>query len=90
MVADTGKWIPGRKVLISPVSLGEPHWTSRRFDVLLLPGVVLPAQLEERLPQPGAAVVDARFFESKEQYFNPYIADAPSTVFTVRANGSTR
>ena len=35
MVADTGKWIPGRKVLISPVSLGEPDWTSRRFDVLL-------------------------------------------------------
>ena len=35
MVADTGTWLPGRKVLISPVSLGEPHWTSRRFDVLL-------------------------------------------------------
>ncbi|MEA3434926.1 MAG: PRC-barrel domain-containing protein [Thermodesulfobacteriota bacterium] len=24
MVADTGKWLPGRKVLISPVSLGPP------------------------------------------------------------------
>ena len=26
MVADTGKWLPGRKVLISPISLGEPRW----------------------------------------------------------------
>ena len=35
MVADTGKWIPKRRVLISPVSLGEPDWRSRRFSVLL-------------------------------------------------------
>lgn len=35
MVADTGKWLPGRKVLISPISLGEPDWLSRRFPVSL-------------------------------------------------------
>lgn len=35
MVADTGKWIPDRKVLISPISLGEPDWSSGRFDVEL-------------------------------------------------------
>ena len=35
MVADTGKWLPGRKVLISPVSLGDPDWQSRRFPVTL-------------------------------------------------------
>ncbi|MCJ7685043.1 MAG: PRC-barrel domain-containing protein [Desulfobacteraceae bacterium] len=35
MVADTGKWLPGRKVLISPVSLGEPDWNSRLFQVKL-------------------------------------------------------
>ncbi|MEJ2023797.1 MAG: PRC-barrel domain containing protein [Deltaproteobacteria bacterium] len=33
IVADTGKWLPGRKVLISPISLGEPDWSSRRFPV---------------------------------------------------------
>lgn len=33
MVADTGKWLPGRKVLISPVSLGSPDWASRLFAV---------------------------------------------------------
>jgi sporulation protein YlmC with PRC-barrel domain len=35
MVADTGKWIPGRKVLISPVSLGRPEWDTKRLPVRL-------------------------------------------------------
>lgn len=35
MVADTGKWLPGRRVLISPVSLGEPQWSNRLFPVAL-------------------------------------------------------
>ena len=35
MVADTGNWLPERKVLISPVSLGEPRWDSRLFPVRL-------------------------------------------------------
>ena len=35
MVADTGKWIPNEKVLISPMSLGTPDWASRLFQVKL-------------------------------------------------------
>ncbi|WP_446011429.1 PRC-barrel domain-containing protein [Candidatus Electrothrix sp.] len=35
MVADTGKWLPGRKVLLSPISLGEPDWSSRVFPIRL-------------------------------------------------------
>jgi len=35
MVADTHKWLPGRKVLISPISLREPEWADRRFPVNL-------------------------------------------------------
>lgn len=35
MVADTRKWLPGRKVLISPVSLGTPDWGRSRFPVNL-------------------------------------------------------
>ena len=35
MVADTGMWLPGRKILISPISLGEPDWSSRLFQVKL-------------------------------------------------------
>lgn len=33
MVADTGKWLPGRKVLVSPASLGTPRWGDRRLPV---------------------------------------------------------
>lgn len=33
MVADTGGWLSARKVLISPISLGEPNWISRIFPV---------------------------------------------------------
>ena len=35
MVADTGKWLPKRKVLLSPISLGEPDWRSQLFPVNL-------------------------------------------------------
>lgn len=35
MVADTGKWLPGRRVLISPISLGEPDWSTNLFPVRL-------------------------------------------------------
>lgn len=37
MVADTNAWLPGgRKVLISPISLGEPNWERRAFPVKLM------------------------------------------------------
>jgi hypothetical protein len=35
MVANTGKWLPGRKVLISPISLDSPKWTTHQFPVKL-------------------------------------------------------
>ncbi len=36
MVADTGGWLPKRRVLISPISLGEPDWNSREFPVKMM------------------------------------------------------
>lgn len=33
LVVDTGKWLPGRLVLISPVALGQPDWRSRDIPV---------------------------------------------------------
>jgi len=35
LVADTGKWLPGKKVLLSPASLGDADWKDRRLRVLL-------------------------------------------------------
>ena len=33
MVADTGKWLPKRKILISPLVMNTPDWASSRFPV---------------------------------------------------------
>jgi hypothetical protein len=35
LVADTGRWLPGRLVLISPQSLGRPNWATRELPVSL-------------------------------------------------------
>lgn len=35
MVVDTGKWLPGRKVLLIPSVLGLPDWESHAFPVEL-------------------------------------------------------
>jgi hypothetical protein len=35
LVADTGKWLPGRKVLISPLSLGKVNWDEKVLEVKL-------------------------------------------------------
>jgi uncharacterized protein YrrD len=40
LVVDTGDWLPGRKVLISPQSVGEPIWAARLVPVSLTRGQV--------------------------------------------------
>src|SRR5919108_3489571 len=35
LVVDTGKWLPGRKVLISPISLGPVDHDGKKLDVKL-------------------------------------------------------
>ena len=35
LVVDTGRWLPGRKVLIAPTALGRPDWQARVFPVNL-------------------------------------------------------
>ncbi len=51
MVADTGKWLPGRKVLISPISLGEPDWAARMLPVKLTTEQIKNSPpIEEDLP----------------------------------------
>ncbi len=35
LVADTGNWLPGRKVLIGPEVLGSPSWEDKVFPVTL-------------------------------------------------------
>lgn len=35
MAIDTGSWLPGRKVLVPPASLGEMNWVGRTINVLV-------------------------------------------------------
>jgi len=35
VVVDTGSWLPGRRVLVSPAVVGEPHWEMRQLPVNL-------------------------------------------------------
>ena len=35
LVADTGHWLPGRKVLIAPTAFDQPDWDFKKFPVLL-------------------------------------------------------
>jgi hypothetical protein len=69
MVADTGKWLPKRKVLISPISLGEPDWNS---------GLIRVGLTREQIENSPLLETDApvsRQYERKwYQYYNwsPY------------------
>ena len=40
MVADTGTWIPRRKVLIAPAFLDEPDWPAEKLPVSLIKGEI--------------------------------------------------
>jgi hypothetical protein len=51
MVADTGKWLSGKKVLVAPISLGEPDWAWNRFPVTLTRQQIEDSPLlDEHLP----------------------------------------
>jgi len=65
MVADTRKWLPGRKVLISPMSLGTVDWSSRHFQVQLT-----QRQIEESPPLEEDAPVSRQY----EMMFSTYFA----------------
>lgn len=68
MVADTGKWLPSRKVLVSPISLGEPDWKSQRFPVKLT-----KEQIKECPPLDANAPVSRQYEMSWFEYYGwPY------------------
>jgi len=65
MVADTGTWLPGRKVLVSPAQLDPPDWSARRLPVRLT-----REQIEQSPPLDADAPVSRRY----EQSFNAFYA----------------
>jgi hypothetical protein len=64
MVADTKKWLPGRKVLISPIALGEADWQSQRFPIKMT-----KEQIEKSPPLDENAPVSRQY---EKQWFDFY------------------
>ena len=64
MVASTGQWLPGRKVLISPISLGKPDWFSQLFPVRMT-----KKQIEHAPGLDEDAPVSKQYEEDWTRYF---------------------
>jgi hypothetical protein len=64
MVAQTGKWLPGRKVIISPVFLDEPDWSGKHFPVRLT-----QEQIKASPPLDELAPVSRQYEISYHRYF---------------------
>jgi hypothetical protein len=64
MVARTARWLPGREVIVSPVFLQEPDWSSRQFPVRLT-----REQLEQAPPLEEHAPVSRQYEIDYHQYF---------------------
>jgi hypothetical protein len=71
MVAATGRWLTGRKVLISPAFLDRPDWETQRFPVDLT-----QRQIEEAPPLDADAPVSRRYEQAYHTFFSlfPYWA----------------
>ncbi len=69
LVADTRRWLPGRKVLIPTLSLGQPEAEGRRFPVRLD-----RAQIEQAPPLEDDAPVSREYEEQFLAHFDldPY------------------
>jgi sporulation protein YlmC with PRC-barrel domain len=74
MVADTGKWLPGRKILISPASLGTPKREAKLLNVKLT-----KKQIEKSPWLDSDAPVSRQYEIAYYTYFGvPYYWDDPA------------
>jgi len=64
IVADTGKWLPGKKVLISPISFGEVDFHAHTLSVKLT-----QKEVEESPPLDEDAPVSRRYEQKWLQYY---------------------
>jgi len=69
MVAKTSKWLPGRKVVVSPAFLDEPDWASRRLPVHLTKQQIEDSPpLDEHAPVSRAYEIEYRRHYSLPPY----------------------
>jgi len=69
LVVDTGKWLPGRKVLIQPSQLYRPRWSDKLFPVNLT-----KKQIKESPPIETDEPVSRQHEEALNKYYDmrPY------------------
>jgi hypothetical protein len=68
MVADTGRWLPGRKILISRAFLERADWEQQRFPVRLT-----RRQIEMAPPLDNDAPISRRYEQTYHDFFKtPY------------------
>ncbi len=69
LVVDTGKWLPGRKVLLPPVVLDRPRWSKKELPVKLT-----RKKIENSPPITMDEPVSRRFEKELNRYFQlePY------------------
>jgi hypothetical protein len=86
MVADTGKWLPRRRVLVSPISLGEPNWDSKLFPVRLSKKQIEEApELDEEAPVSRQKEAEwVRYYDWPHYWSGPGVwetEDSPNALF---------
>ncbi len=64
IIADTGGWLAGRRVLISPVDVGEPDWSAN-----VLPVGMSKKQVEESPPASEEQPVSRQYEEELSAYY---------------------
>lgn len=69
LMIDTGKWLPGRKVVIPPQELGEPNWEEQR-----IPTSMTREQVKRSPPIDAHQPVSAQHEQEVHRYFGwqPY------------------
>jgi len=71
MVADTGKLLPGRKALISPISIGQPDWSRQVFPVRLTKEQIKEApDLDEDAPVSRQYELDMSLYYGWSYYWH--------------------
>jgi hypothetical protein len=68
VVVDTGHWLPGRKVLVSPLAVGEPDWRERSVPVSLT---------REQVEQSPNILSDQPVSRQKEEELHRFFGWAP-------------
>jgi sporulation protein YlmC with PRC-barrel domain len=87
LVADTGRWLPGRKVLIPRAVMGRPDWDKNEFHVGMTKEQI------ENGPSVGEDEPVSRQHESDLHNYlhvDPYWARVPGGAFVVKEALATR